>query len=848
MEGTRKQLGMEISKHVPSNYFVKDQEKNPVMSEDSNPKKEGPHEQASSTILLHTTQRESSHPQSVISPERKPRAGRPKVKTGCITCRTRRVKCDEAKPSCLRCQKSGRTCEGYAPEKQRGKILAQPRILTTLSIHSTEEAHQYFQIFINQFAHDIPGLLDSNLWTVLIPQASRTYSCIRYSVNALGALYKALEASRGPILKVNVVQSFEKNNHESAVGQHSMAIQSLQNHISHSASPQLRTVLLSALLFVCFETLRGCYESAAQKLVGSLKIIEECFFGQPGSKPWTTASKSYNDKFTHSEMKKIAFQEWQSTAPLASDGTITRHVKEYLERCFIQPDPDTGSQLTVQSVSHETCGEVRLPGKIAKMPGEISIDLCPDSKAATLQTLHTWPLGCSSGDHEATPYDKNQADTDESISVSSEDRVSSRLPSRRPSTTFSHSSKLTGGTHTILSTIPRLNSLPMVDISDPNGSRTFRGSETTPQPQYPQPSVPALHNTESIEDIVLQTFMRLESNEIFWGMIPQIPPIEWDIHDGGSHPIPAAPFEDIASAHLCWDFLMNRALKFYRRIRFNQRYCPSLQRAVEEVIDQQTSCLQQLNAFHTCYMPLLDRATSLDTGHINSPVVLLISVYWRLVRLLLESLLSDSEMIYDKYNIDFGYIVKTCTHLASDQSSNFVSRKALFTLEIGIIPALHFTATKCRDPLLRQEAIALMFSQKRQEGEYDGVLCARIGRWIAACEEQLSGDLIDKEPLSPSSIPRPKPIPPTLPHRQDGDDTTQPNKATQTDAGMPPEQTIKTDPRKTNHKTQIVPEENRFKLIMIEYHIMDRYLKAIIQKAVPGADGKMEKRETVIAW
>ena len=36
-----------------------------------------------------------------------------KVKTGCLTCKIRKKKCDEAKPACRRCLDTGRSCDGY---------------------------------------------------------------------------------------------------------------------------------------------------------------------------------------------------------------------------------------------------------------------------------------------------------------------------------------------------------------------------------------------------------------------------------------------------------------------------------------------------------------------------------------------------------------------------------------------------------------------------------------------------------------------------------------------------------------------------------------------------------------
>ena len=38
-----------------------------------------------------------------------------RTRTGCQTCRDRKVKCGEEKPSCLKCQRTNLVCPGYAP-------------------------------------------------------------------------------------------------------------------------------------------------------------------------------------------------------------------------------------------------------------------------------------------------------------------------------------------------------------------------------------------------------------------------------------------------------------------------------------------------------------------------------------------------------------------------------------------------------------------------------------------------------------------------------------------------------------------------------------------------------------
>ncbi|KAK1702419.1 uncharacterized protein BDZ83DRAFT_686667, partial [Colletotrichum acutatum] len=56
-----------------------------------------------------------------------------KSRSGCVRCKRRRIKCDEAVPSCLRCVKSGVDCPGYAKAlKWSTKHESSPRMSSSV--------------------------------------------------------------------------------------------------------------------------------------------------------------------------------------------------------------------------------------------------------------------------------------------------------------------------------------------------------------------------------------------------------------------------------------------------------------------------------------------------------------------------------------------------------------------------------------------------------------------------------------------------------------------------------------------------------------------------------------------
>lgn len=187
------------------------------------------------------------------------RQSKPKVKTGCLNCKQRRIKCDEARPTCHNCVKSKRECNGYPPPPRTNgypqlriapKPLSQelvpfqtqdPRPLVLRRDEKLKKRSQiptvsvvhvpipqfplppipsgqmqlqlapvlrepsilqldglefmYFQLFQSSTASELSGYFDSGFWTKSVLQGAEVEPAIRHAVIALGALYKTLEKS-----------------------------------------------------------------------------------------------------------------------------------------------------------------------------------------------------------------------------------------------------------------------------------------------------------------------------------------------------------------------------------------------------------------------------------------------------------------------------------------------------------------------------------------------------------------------------------------------------------------------------------------------------------------------------
>ncbi|KAH6664803.1 hypothetical protein F5X68DRAFT_217663 [Plectosphaerella plurivora] len=134
------------------------------------------------------------------APKKNGRKGSTKARTGCFTCKARRIKCDETKPSCLRCVKTGRTCDGYPAPKvprhskqtQLSALTAAPTPPTTPSSFSNWNSSEQraFSFYRHSSGTSLFCAADSPVWNRIIPSLSHQEPAIRHAVVVISHLHE----------------------------------------------------------------------------------------------------------------------------------------------------------------------------------------------------------------------------------------------------------------------------------------------------------------------------------------------------------------------------------------------------------------------------------------------------------------------------------------------------------------------------------------------------------------------------------------------------------------------------------------------------------------------------------
>ncbi|KAK1534525.1 uncharacterized protein CCOS01_03277 [Colletotrichum costaricense] len=193
------------------------------------------------------------------------RKGSRKTRTGCITCKVRKVKCDEAKPECIRCSSTGRTCDGYVDPAQAAE-LDQPRLLRAQSMFPsiTRQESRALHFFCEIVGPNLPGATDPYFWTHLVIQFSRYEPAVRHSIFAISSLYEGVTGAQGSPFDVG---SEQIQDNALALRHYNAAINQL------TVMENQGLVLLVCLLFICIEFLQSNRETALRHCAHGTAIL-----------------------------------------------------------------------------------------------------------------------------------------------------------------------------------------------------------------------------------------------------------------------------------------------------------------------------------------------------------------------------------------------------------------------------------------------------------------------------------------------------------------------------------------------------------------------------------------------
>ncbi|KAJ5167321.1 transcriptional regulator family: Fungal Specific TF [Penicillium canariense] len=218
------------------------------------------------------------------------RIGRSKSKTGCDTCKIRRVRCGEEKPRCVRCISTGRQCSYGASSLSKSTVPLNvaARTFACLHTHLTTSfptwvepqtgwrERRAFEFYFHQAGPSLSGDLDLYFWRGCVLQTCRQEPAVWDAIISLSALYE-----RPPLLEtppfwlINNPATVRSHSHREALVWYSRSLAVLQQRINQGTA-NLSVSLISCILFIAIELLQGnrkaalgLYKQGAQLMINA---------------------------------------------------------------------------------------------------------------------------------------------------------------------------------------------------------------------------------------------------------------------------------------------------------------------------------------------------------------------------------------------------------------------------------------------------------------------------------------------------------------------------------------------------------------------------------------------------
>ncbi|KAJ4381441.1 hypothetical protein N0V85_008676 [Neurospora sp. IMI 360204] len=305
---------------------------------------------------------------------------------------------------------------------------------------------------------------------------------------------------------------------------------------------------------------------------------------------------------------------------------------------------------------------------------------------------------------------------------------------------------------------------------------------------------------EPVEDELIQMFTRLAIQAKSYDMafhfpqpyVVRLTPTEQDPSSPASdasspgsqfqEPIPDR-FASVIEARVAWDKLCERIFKFTETMF---KHVPNGPMGLLPPNLKRYGLIfkQDLDAWSEAFEPILQSRTAPGVTSQEKAAIAVLKMFQIMALILFLMTFNASEMQFDNFNSYFKAIVDLALEVVGDEERRAAAKrcpdpdfcrhghghnnsyarardifggheyaarhiKPSFSADLGIVPPLFVVATKCRDPVIRRQAIQLLRSSARREAMWDSELTARIGMWITEIEESDDFSMIATPGSSP---------------------------------------------------------------------------------------------------
>ncbi|KAI9798772.1 MAG: hypothetical protein M1833_004602 [Piccolia ochrophora] len=197
-----------------------------------------------------------------------------------------------------------------------------------------------------------------------------------------------------------------------------------------------------------------------------------------------------------------------------------------------------------------------------------------------------------------------------------------------------------------------------------------------------------------------------------------------------SSPDPFA-FPDVDQAG---DMLCAEMGRMYIFLRTSAEPCKYLlpNQVPMSAISERNSHQEWLHRWSTTLDSLLrTKSNKMSTEELRD--VLTFRMHSKTMYITLAVCLEGNEVAYDQFESLFADIVTLTTSIRLATPS--IKGSLSLSSQLGVVSPLYATATKCRHPSIRREAVALLLASSYREGIWDGVALGRVAQCVMTWEE-----------------------------------------------------------------------------------------------------------------